>query len=158
MHHPLKECILMKHFHCLLCCGLKISNTNREKNKVHAGFSSKRVDNSPLSQPHSPAAAAAAVNSYISSCFMTGKLTNCFHLAWTQASGAWSIHCSTWVKVMQSSPSLLCSPMSKHMVTEHLEHVLVTIATWPELEQQRRRNWKRFQKSTLLKQSKAMRS
>lgn len=61
--------------------------------------------------------------------FVSGMLDYCAHLAWTQASGAWSIHCSTWVKVMESSLSLLCSPMSKHMVTEHLEHVWVTRTT-----------------------------
>lgn len=61
--------------------------------------------------------------------FMSGMLDYCAHLAWTQASGAWSIHCSTWVKVMESSLSLLRSPMSKHMVTEHLEHVWVTRTT-----------------------------
>lgn len=54
---------------------------------------------------------------------MAGMLHYCVHLAWTQASRAWSIQCSTRVKVIESSPSLLRSPMSKHMVTEHLEHV-----------------------------------
>ncbi len=95
-----------------------------------------------------------AIKCLLGSGCMSGMLDYCVHLAWTQASGAWSIHCSTWVKVIESSPSPLRSPMSKHMVMEHLEHVWVTRATWPELPQQKKqRRWRRF-RLTLLKQNK----
>lgn len=88
------------------------------------------------SSSHSPGPACKC--SLGSGC-MPGMLNYCVHLAWTQASRAWSIPCSTWVKVVESSPSLLRSPVSKHMVTKHLERVSVTPASWTRQERQRRR-------------------
>lgn len=109
----------------------------------------KSVPISSISHSLSTVCVSAAFK-YLGSSCMSRMLNYSSHLAWTQASGAWSIHCSTWVKVIECSPSLLRSPMSKHMAMEHLEHVWVTRTTWPQLPQQKRlRRWRRFELTLL---------
>lgn len=72
----------------------------------------------------------------------------CVHLAWTQADGAWSIHCTTQVKVIETGPPLPCSPVSKHMAAEHLERQRVRGTSWPRWERRWLTLWKQKVAST----------
>lgn len=72
----------------------------------------------------------------------------CAHLAWTQVDGAWSIHCTTQVKVIETGTPLPCSPVSKHMAAEHLERQRVRGTSWPRWERRRLTLWKQKVAST----------